>query len=85
MTQTMTNPAWASLPLQVQQILPILGSLSFEERFSIIDYLYHVDKQSTEQTSKKLSPLDRQYLAGVVVSDDFDDELDDDFWLGGDK
>lgn len=78
------NPALNNLPPQVQQILPMLGELDFEQRFSIIDYLYHIEKQSLPKIQKKLAPLDVKLFDKVTMSDDFDDYLGDEFWLGKD-
>lgn len=79
-----TNPNLSKLPPQVRQILPMLGELNFEQRFSIIDYLYHVEKQTVPESPKKLAPLDVKLFDKVTISDDFNDYLGDDFWLGKD-
>lgn len=80
----LANPALKNLPPQVQQILPMLGQLDFEQRFLIIDYLYHVEKQTVSETPKKLAPLDVKLFDKVTISDDFDEYLGDEFWLGKD-
>lgn len=80
----LSNPALKNLPPQVQQILPMLGQLDFEQRFLIIDYLYHVEKQTVAETPKKLAPLDVKLFDKVTISDDFDEYLGDEFWLGKD-
>lgn len=80
----LANPALKNLPPQVQQILPMLGQLDFEQRFSIIDYLYHVEKQTVSENPKKLAPLDVKLFDKVTISDDFDEYLGDEFWLGKD-
>ncbi|MBE9578569.1 MULTISPECIES: hypothetical protein [Moraxella] len=70
-----------ALSPKVQAILPMLQELTNEERFSVIDFLKN---QNIMQSKKKLAPLDIQIFDEVYMSDDFNDDLGDEFWLGKD-
>lgn len=81
----------ATLPPQVQQLLPVLVNLDAEQKLSVINVLttkkvladsHIMQKTNTQPKQKKLTPLDRQYFTEVWMSDDFDDYLGDDFWFG---
>lgn len=51
-------------------------------------YFSEYEKKSVNATTittpKKLTPLDRQYFKEAKISEDFDDYLGDEFWLGED-
>lgn len=71
-----------NFPKEIQSILPILQNLDDKQKYSLIELM--VSKKPATKTTK--SPLGRGYLGKKVwVSDDFDDYLGDEFWLGGDN
>ena len=65
----------------VQQFAPMIENLSANERFALVKLIMDMPILKTE---KKLAPLDVKLFDKVVISDDFDDYLGDDFWLGED-
>ncbi len=90
--KTYTNhiipPNLTSFPPQVQQVLPELSELSLEQKLTLINFLTNstsLSKQNKTTEQQKINPLGRNYLGDVWVSDDFDDYLGDDFWLGDDN
>ncbi len=82
-------PNSANFPPQVQQILPELSGLDLEQKLKLIHFLTNSTTKNTvnftKMEQKELNPLGRNYLGEVWVSDDFDDYLGDDFWLGDDN
>lgn len=73
---------------QVQAILPILENLSINERLSVIGFLANPQKDNVA-LSKKDEPSIAQkrfnrFPNAIKMSDDFDDDLGDEFWLGKD-
>lgn len=69
------------MPDKIQEILPVLSKLDDEE----YDYLHNLlmafrnHYTSSNDTSNRWG---QGYLGKVTISDDFTDELSDDFWLG---
>ncbi|MBS9779063.1 MAG: hypothetical protein KGV51_00405 [Moraxellaceae bacterium] len=83
-------PNLANFPPQVQQILPELSELDLEQKLKLIHFLTNSNPQNRtvqDKTSKQknINPLGRNYLGDIWVSDDFDEYLGDDFWLGDDN
>lgn len=83
----LANPALKNLPPQVQQVLPMLGELDFEQRFLIIDYLYHVEKKAINSQQSLFNQKQiaekrfNRFPNAMTMSDDFDEYLGDDFWF----
>lgn len=46
------------------------------------DYDNESNIENTPVLSKKLSPLDYQLFEVIYISDDFNEDLGDEFWLG---
>ena len=67
-----------NLPQEVQAVLPIMASLDLQKRASIAQYLLASDAD----TKPTISRLRANSLGVTSVSDDFDDDLGDEFWLG---
>lgn len=66
----------------VQQFAPMIENLTANERFALVKLIMDMPFLKSE---KKLAPLDVKYFDVVHISDDFDEDLGDDFWLGDDK
>lgn len=75
----------SQLSTKTQQILPELLSLPQNERSLLIEALKNVPAKSKEisNTGSK-NRLGNHFLKVVGMSDDFTDELSDDFWLSAD-
>ena len=67
-----------NLPQEVQAVLPIMASLDLQKRASIAQFLLASDTHA----KPKLSRLGANSLGVMSISDDFDDDLGDEFWLG---
>ncbi|STZ07782.1 Uncharacterised protein [Moraxella caprae] len=67
-----------NLPQEVRAVLPIMASLDLQKRASIAQFLLASDSDS----KPKISRLGADSLGVAYVSDDFDDELGDEFWFG---
>lgn len=65
----------------VQKFAPMIENLSADERFALVKLIMDIPLLKTE---KKLAPLDVKLFDKVTISDDFDDDLGDEFWLGKD-
>lgn len=70
----------------IQAFAPMIETLSEQERFSLIKMISNIPFTKKESTNpkKKKSPLDYKYFDVVYMSDDFNDDLGDEFWLGKD-
>ncbi|WP_315043344.1 hypothetical protein ACGTJS_08155 [Faucicola mancuniensis] len=60
----------------VQQFVPMIEKLSANERFALVKLIMNmpfltIEKQSEQETPKKLAPLDVKLFDTVYVSDDF--------------
>ncbi len=79
--QQLTQQSIADMPNNIQKIMPALSQLNDTD----YNYLYnlltklHKDKNCLN-TEKNISRLGNGYLGKVTISDDFTDELDDEFW-----
>lgn len=75
------------LPIQIQQALPLMMRLSLEQRASIASLLLSAKKENSAVIHEKIprSRLGTNMLGATYVSDDFDEDLGDDFWLGKDQ
>lgn len=69
----------------IQAFAPMIETLSEQERFSLIKMIANIPlfKKQIEQ-QEPLAPLDVQLFDYVYMSDDFNDELGDEFWFGKD-
>ncbi|MGK8253189.1 hypothetical protein [Moraxella lacunata] len=59
-------------------MLPIMANLDLQKRASIAQFLL----ANHDDGKPKMSRLGAMSLGVVAISDDFDDELGDEFWLG---
>lgn len=68
------------MPNGVQAILPVLSKLDDND----YEYLYELLTQvrNAPISNEKSMRWGRGYLGKITISDDFNDELSDDFWLG---
>lgn len=67
-----------NLPQEVQAVLPMMASLDLQKRASIAQFLL----ASENDGKPKMSRLGANSLGLFSISDDFDDDLGDEFWLG---
>ncbi|OOR91873.1 hypothetical protein B0181_02235 [Moraxella caviae] len=66
-----------TLPQEIQTVLPMMAGLNLEQRAYLASFLLN-------PPAHRASRLGANALGVTHVSDDFDDELGDDFWLGDD-
>lgn len=56
-----------------------VDELTADEKQQLIEYLQHSQQKSAPKLTKRVFGL---HPNAMVMSDDFDDELPDSFWLG---
>lgn len=80
------NVHWQDFSPSVQKFAPMIEHLSANERFALIKLIMDTPllKPNEAMAKKHLAPLDVKYFDVVQISDDFDAQLADDFWLGDD-
>ncbi len=67
--------------------MPVLTNLNLEQKLSLINLLTNNQPsdesyENNQITQREISPIGRNYLGKVWMSNDFDEPLGDDFWLG---
>ncbi len=71
----------ADMPNNIQQIMPALSQLNDTDYNYLYNLLTKLNKDKKNLDSEKnISRLGNGYLGKVTISDDFTDELDDEFW-----
>lgn len=80
MTTASLNYDISQFEPNIQQIIPIIEDLSPEQRLSLIELIAKIPFVKKE----KKSPLDYKYFDVIYMSNDFNDDLGDEFWLGKD-
>ncbi len=71
-----------SMPSKVQQILPILSEFNDSDYDYLYNLLMTLKNKNSQQKSQKTDTSTRlgRHLGMMSISDDFTDELDDEFW-----
>lgn len=73
---------------KVQHFAPMIENLSANERFALIklimDMPFGMNKKKADDIDNAHKRFNRHPNA-IIMADNFDDHLGDDFWLGKDK
>ncbi len=71
-----------NMPSKVQQILPILSEFNDSDYDYLYNLLITLKNKNSQQKSQNTDNTGRlgRHLGMMSISDDFTDELDDEFW-----
>jgi hypothetical protein len=69
--------------MSLQDVIEVVDQLSPEEKAQLREYLDTLPTNGQHLPQKRIAGL-HEHLGHAWISDDFDDELPDSFWLGED-